>query len=473
MRLFYLTILSLLTSLSTLSNTAQGQTIHSKLASQTQRLLEDVQMKNASLSFYVVDAGSGDLVYEYSGHRGLSPASSQKIFTAIAAFEKLGKDFRFKTVLGYKGQVASGVLKGDLIIKGYGDPTLGSWRYPGYKPEDVKTKILASLKSAGIRAVDGNILIDETAYSFNPVPGGWPWNDIGNYYGAGDWGVNWKENQVNITYRGGHPGGAVSITKVDPEMPDVQLINKMVAGPAGSSDLSRIFTAPYSPVALIDGRVPAGTTRMATGSMPNPPLQLGVDIQRWLKENQIYITGSVKTGGNLVIKGGSVPEMDKVIDTYTSPVLSSIVHHFLRKSVNLYGEAFAKAIGYQDKKEGSTQVGVEEIRKFWQANGISKSELAMMDGSGLSPQNYVSAYAEVKALLYAQKQPWFADFYEALPTYNNTKMKSGTIHACKAYAGYQKSSSGKTYVFSIIINNYYGSQYSLLPKMYRILNVLK
>lgn len=59
------------------------------------------------------------------------------------------------------------------------------------------------------------------------------------------------------------------------------------------------------------------------------------------------------------------------------------------------------------------------------------------------------------------------------PTYNNTRMKSGTIHACKAYAGYQKSADGHTYVFSIIINNYYGSQYSLLPKMYRVLNVLK
>jgi D-alanyl-D-alanine carboxypeptidase/D-alanyl-D-alanine-endopeptidase (penicillin-binding protein 4) len=468
MRLFYLTFLFFVATIQ-----LSAQSIHARLASQTQRLLEDVQMKNASLSLYVADAATGELVYQYSGHRGLAPASSQKIFTAIAAFEKLGTDFRFKTTLGYKGQVESGVLKGDLIIKGYGDPTLGSWRYPGYKPEDVKNKIIGSLKAAGIRAVDGDIIVDETSFSFNPVPGGWPWNDMGNYYGAGDWGVNWMENQVNITYRGGSPGGTVKIQKVDPEMPGVALINKMVSGPSGSADKSRIFTAPYSPVALIDGRVPSGTTRMATGSMPNPPLQLGTDIARWLKENQIYITGGVKTGGALVIKGNSVPKMAKVIDTYTSPQLSRIVHYFLRKSVNLYGEAFAKAIGYQEKNEGSTETGVDEIIKFWKSNGISAGELGMMDGSGLSPQNYVSAYAEVKALLYARGRNWFADFYEALPTYNGTKMKSGTIHACKAYAGYQKSSSGKNYVFSIIINNYYGSQYSLLPKMYRILNVLK
>ena len=468
MRLLYVTLLTLVTTVS-----LSAQTLKSRLSGQTQRLLEDVQMKSASLSFYVADAASGDLIYEYSGHRGLAPASSQKIFTAIAAFDQLGKDFRFKTVLGYKGQIESGVLKGTLILKGFGDPTLGSWRYPGYKPEDFKNKLIGSLKAAGIRAVDGDILIDETAFGFNPTPGGWPWNDMGNYYGAGDWGVNWMENQVNISYRGSSPGGSVKITKVDPELAGATLLNKMTTGPKGSADLSRIFTAPYSPVAWIDGRVPAATNRMATGSMPDPPLQLGTEIQRWLKDNQIYITGTVKTGGALEIKGEPVPAMTKEIDTYGSPVLSSIVYHFLRKSVNLYGEAFAKAIGYQNKNDGSTDGGVAEIRKFWKGQGIGENELQMMDGSGLSPQNYVSAYAEVKALLYARGQGWFSDFYEALPTYNNTKMKSGTIHACKAYAGYQKSADGHTYVFSIIINNYYGSQYSLLPKMYRVLNVLK
>lgn len=468
MRLLYVVIISLFTTFQ-----LSAQTLRSRLASQTQRLIEDVQMKNASLSFYVADASTGEEVYAYGGHKGLSPASSLKIFTAIAAFEQLGKDYRFKTVLGYNGEVDGGVLKGDLILKGYGDPTLGSWRYPGYKPEDFKNKLLSSLKTAGIRAIDGDILVDETAYEFNPVPGGWPWNDLGNYYGAGDWGVNWQENQVNITYRGSSPGGSVRITKVDPELVGATLINKMVSGPVGSADNSRIFTAPYSPVALIDGRVPSGSSRMATGSMPDPPLQLGTEIQRWLNDNQIYTTGVVKTGGGLVIKGKSVPKISKQIDTYTSPQLSSIIHHFLRKSVNLYGEALAKAIGYQEKTQGSTDVGVAEIRKFWQSKGVANRELGMMDGSGLSPQNYVSAYAEVKALLYARSQSWFSDFYEALPTYNNTKMKSGTIHACKAYTGYQKSSNGKTYAFSIIINNYNGSQYSLLPKMYRVLNVLK
>lgn len=468
MRLLSILFLAFIVSLQ-----SNAQSVKSRLASQTQRLLNDVQMKHGSLSFYVADARTGELVYAYDGDRGLAPASSQKVFTAIAAFETLGRDFTFKTKIGYKGSVESGVLKGDLIIEGFGDPTLGTWRFSGYKPENVKEKVLKSLSDAGIRAIDGDLIIDETNYSFNPVPGGWPWNDLGNYYGAGAWGLNWMENQVNITYRGGSSGGHVPISKVDPKMPGVTLVNKMVTGPAGSGDHSRIFTAPYSPIALIDGAVPAGKTRMATGSMPNPPLQFGTMVKKWLKDNSIYITGTLKTGGALEIQDKRVPKINHVIETYHSPSLHRIVHYFLRKSVNLYGEAFAKAIGFQEKGKGSTQVGVEEIEKFWRSHGVNKSEIGIMDGSGLSPQNYVTAHAEVKALQFAQKQSWFSDFYEALPTYNGTKMKSGTIHACKAYAGYQTSKSGHKYIFSMIINNYYGSQYSLLPKMYRILNVLK
>ena len=89
------------------------------------------------------------------------------------------------------------------------------------------------------------------------------------------------------------------------------------------------------------------------------------------------------------------------------------------------------------------------------------------DGSGLSPQNYVAARAEVQALLYAKKQGWFSDFYEGFPTQGNgMKMKSGTMKDTKSFAGYHNG-----YVFSIIINNYQGSNIS--DSLYKVLNVLK
>lgn len=451
-----------------------SQSIKSRLAEAAQHLQDDAQMKNASLSFYVADGSTGDVIYQYDGDRGLSPASTQKIFTSVASFEILGSDYTFKTVVGYKGSLSDGVLKGDLIVSGYGDPTLGSWRFEGYKPQDVKNKFLAMLASAGIRAIDGDIVIDESHWGFNPTPGGWPWDDMGNYYGAGDWGVNWNENQVNLTlHPGGSAGSDVAIVKTDPQLQGVKIVNRASAAGAGSGDESRLFTAPYSAVAYLDGTIPAGRNLMITGSMPDPPRQFGYELKKWLSTKNIYCTGEVKTAADYILKDRAVPKIQTTIDTYNSPQLHSMVFHFLQKSINLYGESLAKAMGWQQKKDPSTRSGVSVIRRFWSNNGISNASLKMIDGSGLSPQNYVSAHAEVQALLYAKDKDWFHYFYESLPVYNGMKMKSGTISGCKAYAGYQTSSTGNKYVFSIIINNYYGSQYNLLPKMYRVLDLLK
>jgi D-alanyl-D-alanine carboxypeptidase/D-alanyl-D-alanine-endopeptidase (penicillin-binding protein 4) len=149
------------------------------------------------------------------------------------------------------------------------------------------------------------------------------------------------------------------------------------------------------------------------------------------------------------------------------------VYWFLQKSINLYGEDFAKTIAYETTGQGSTEKGVEAIRNFWQQRGIEKSGVKMMDGSGLSPANRVTPEAEVAALQYARQRPWFSSFYNSLPTYNHTKMKSGTIGGVKAFAGYQTSADGVKYTFSIIINNYDGSTDAVIKKMFDVLDVLK
>lgn len=451
-----------------------AQNINTQLASQTQSLLRDAQMKNASLSFYVADAATGNLVYQYDGDRGLSPASTQKIFTTIASFDILGNNYTFKTNIGYNGNVSDGVLNGNLIITGFGDPTFGSWRFDGFKPKDVKNKILSTLATAGIRAIKGNIIIDESKWGYNPTPGGWSWDDMGNYYGAGDWGINWNENQVNLTLNPGNSAGSnVSISKIDPALQNVKWVNKLTTSSAGSSNTANIYIAPYGTAAYIDGSIPAGDAVTITGVMPNPPMQFGYELKEWLNEKNIQLSGEVQTAADFILKNKSIPKITTNIAIYSSPMLQTMVYSFLQNSINLYGEAFAKAIGWQEKNNSSTEAGISVIKRFWSDNGINSSSLKMIDGSGLSPQNYVTAHAEVTALLYAQNQDWFSYFYKALPVYNGMKMKSGTIGGCKAYAGYQTSKSGKKYVFSMIINNYYGNQYNLMPKMYKVLNLLK
>ncbi|WP_294331923.1 D-alanyl-D-alanine carboxypeptidase/D-alanyl-D-alanine-endopeptidase [uncultured Chryseobacterium sp.] len=440
-----------------------AQNIAQKLEAATKNLMESSGAISSNLSFYVSDE-SGNQVYDYQGNKGLSTASTQKIFTAAAALEILGKNYTYKTASAYSGTISNGNLNGNLFISSNGDPTLGSWRYEGYKPENFRQKLMESIKKSGIKKISGDLIVDDSYFDHQTVPGGWPWDDLGNYYGAGVWGINWRENQFDINMSG------TEFKSFSYPLEGVKWLNDLKAG--GNSDQSLIFTAPHSDVALINGTLPSKLVTVS-GSTPNPPLQLGMEVKQWLKESGIDFSGKVVTNAQLEIQGKKSLDFPKqnLIFTYESPTLDKIVYWFLRKSINMYGETLVKTLGKEKKGNSSFKTGVAFLKEFWKGKGINPAMINFADGSGLSPQNYVSAKAEVQALLYAKKQPWFEVYYDGFPTQDNgLKMKSGTMRDTKSYAGYHTSKDGKKYVFSIIINNYQGSGGAELQK---ILNVLK
>ncbi len=441
-----------------------AQNISQKLEDAANSLMNSSTAVSSNLSLYVAD-DKGNLIYEYQGNKGLSTASTQKIFTAAAALETLGKDYTYKTTSAYSGTISNGNLNGNLFITSNGDPTLGSWRYEGYKPENFKKKLIEAVRKSGISKISGNLIIDDSYFDHQTIPGGWPWDDLGNYYGAGVWGVNWRENQFDINIVG------TDFKSFTYPLANVKWLNDLNA--AGSSDQSLIFTAPHSDVALINGSLPAGKITTVSGSVPNPPLQLGVEIQKWLKDSGIEFSGQVLTSSQIELEGKSVLEFPKsnIILTYQSPTIDKIIYWFLRKSVNMYGENLIKTLGKEKNGNPSFKSGVAYLKEFWKSKGINPNMINFADGSGLSPQNYVSAKAEVQALIYAEKQPWFDIYYDGFPTQDNgMKMKSGTMSDTKSYAGYHTSKEGKKYIYSIIINNYHGSGSTELQK---ILNVLK
>lgn len=440
-----------------------AQDISQKLDEATKNLMNSSGAVSSNLSFYVADE-NGNFIYDYQGNKGLSTASTQKIFTAAAALEVLGKNYTYKTTAGYSGNISGGNLKGDFIITSTGDPTLGSWRYDGYKPENFKQQLLEAIKKAGITKISGDLVIDDSYFDHQTIPGGWPWDDLGNYYGAGVWGVNWRENQFDININGNE------FKSFSYPLEGVKWLNDVKVG--GTSDQSLIFTAPHSNVALINGTLPSKTVTVS-GATPNPPLQLGVEIKQWLQQAGIELSGKTVTNSQLEIEGKKISVFPKnnMIFTYESPTLDKIIYWFLRKSINLYGETLIKTLGKEKKGNPNFKSAVAFLKEFWKSKGINPNMINFADGSGLSPQNYVAARAEVQALIYAKKQPWFESYYDGFPTQDNgMKMKSGTMRDTKSFAGFHTSKEGKKYVFSIIINNYQGSGSTELQK---ILSVLK
>ena len=187
-------------------------------------------------------------------------------------------------------------------------------------------------------------------------------------------------------------------------------------------------------------------------------------------EDKILFVGSFN---GIEVEKKDVPIRPIVFYTNFSPPLDSINYWFLKKSINLYGEAFVKTIAYEKNKFGSTDSGIAIIKDFWSKNGIEKSALNIIDGSGLSPANRVTTNALVAVMQYARLQQWFPSFYYALPEMNGIKMKDGYITGVRSYTGYIKSKSGTEYTFSFIVNNFDGNPGTVREKMWKVLDILK
>jgi len=436
-------------------------------------LLADEQTKHAIASLCVLDANTGKTLYAKNEQIGLATASTLKTITAASAFSILGKDFQYQTTLAYSGNVTSdGTLKGNLIIVGSGDPTLGSWRYQN-KENAVLTQWVLAIKSAGIKKIEGTIIGDDRIFGTQTTPEGWVWQDIGNYYGAGTSGLAWRENQFDIHLK---PGSGttddVKVVKTVPETPYLQLINELKTGASGTGDRSYAFLPPYSNVAYLRGSWGMGISKTGISvALPDPAFDCAYRLQDTLKRLGIVTTLPPTTARLMALNNQPIPAVTQKINTISSPPLSEITYWFLKKSINLYGETLLKTIALKLGKTATTLKGAETEISYWAEKGIDKTALNIIDGSGLSPGDRITTAAMANILFQVQKESWFADYYKAFPEYNGMKIKSGTINDVSAFAGYHTDSAGNKYVIVININNYSGS--GINKKLFKVLDELK
>ena len=445
---------------------AQG--LADRLAKATAILQADPQMKHALLGLSVLKTESGEKVWEINSQIGMAPASCQKIITSAAAMEMLGPKYRFQTELGYSGQIEGNTLQGNLYIIGNGDPSLGSWRYDSTKEEIVLQNWVNILKMNGIKKINGQIIGIDGKWEKETLPGGWIWDDIGNYYGAGTSALNWRENQYDVFLHSGHEIGAkVTILYSKPEPYQSTLESEVIAAAKETGDNAYIYLPPFSHRGFIRGTIPIDQTSFKiSGSFPDPSLQLISAFANQLDSEKIGYNRFFSSAGK------ELPEI-KALYTQFSPTLDSLNYWFLKKSINLYGETLVKAIAYEKTGIGSTDKGVLLLKEFWNQKGVEPASINIIDGSGLSPQNRVTTDALVHVLQFAKSRPWFSYFYDALPLFNQMKLKSGTIGGTKSFAGYHTAKDGIKYIVAIIVNNFDGSSSEIVKKMFRILDELK
>lgn len=457
-------------------STVQSQgNIAGKLEASWKNFSNDPELKYGLAGICVIDAGTGQVIFEKNSNTGMAPASTQKVITSIAAFEALGASFKYQTTIGYTGHISNGKLSGDLVIAGSGDPTLASPRYTETTEEKVLQKIIAAVKAAGITAIEGNIVTTNNGFDLNPTPDGWIWGDIGNYYGAGAWGLNWSENQYDIYVKtGAYENSGTSIVGAKPDYMAPTLINDVKTGKPGTGDGSVIYADPFSTTPIIQGRLEPNKAKFpVSGATPNPDEKALATIKNYLVNNGIPVSGGTVTPISAINGKIQLPSAYTSIGSISSPSLDSVAYWFLKKSINLYGEALLKTIGLTKKGSGDTQSGLAWIDSLYTANGFDTEALHIYDGSGLSPANRITPYLLAKALYFAKGKSWFPFFYDALPLYNGMKLKSGTINRVKSFAGYHTSRAGNSYVVTIMVNNFNSSPSALVNKMFAVLDCLK
>ena len=444
-----------------------GQTINQKLQKAFTAFEQDSQLNHAISSLYVIDANTGQIVFDKNSQIGLAPASTQKIITSVTAFELLGKDYRYKTDFYLSEKVGSNSI---IYIDPSGDPTLGSWRWEQTKEANVLHRITEAIRKQG-RKISWPIIINAEGWNTESIPDGWIWQDIGNYYGAGADVLNWRENQFDLVLRSGsNVGDAVSIAGTIPAKLNMNFESTALAAPKQTGDNAYIYFQPSSDnYGIVRGTIPVDENKfIISGSMISPGSQFLSSLIDSIKGWYVKPESLEK-----VILFKKYEKNVLLIHSEISPSLDSIIYWFLKKSINLYGEALIKTFAYEKKGIGSTDSGVVVVQNFWKEKGLDKDELGIVDGSGLSPLNRVTTHSQVEILKYAKTKDWFPYFRTALPEYNGMSMKSGTIRGVKGFCGYHKAKNGKEYIFSFLVNNYNGSSSSLVNKIYKVLDVLK
>jgi D-alanyl-D-alanine carboxypeptidase/D-alanyl-D-alanine-endopeptidase (penicillin-binding protein 4) len=389
-----------------------------------------------------------------------------KILTLAASAERLGWDYTFETRLVTSGTIEGGILKGDVIAIGSGDPSLGNRVGDGGR---IMAAWADELWNAGIHAIDGRLIGDDNAFDDDGVGAGWSWDDLAYGFAAPVGALAFDENAVELAIRPGAVTGDLAETALRPVDGGLVLDNHLTTSPPDGESFLDLRRAPGSARLLARGAVRLGRPEFVqTVSVDNPTDFFLAALQHALNARGIAISGAA-----MDIDFVTPPPDTRTARTlvsHRSPPLSELAMPLMKVSRNLYGETLLKTLKTPDGRAGSVQAGRDAIVEVLQGWGISRDSVILSDGSGLSRYNYVTVETLVSVLRHLAKDPRHAMPFEAtLPiagrdgtlgnrmkgtiAEGNVHAKTGTVSNVRAISGYVRTRDNEQLAFSIIANN--------------------
>lgn len=436
--------------------------------------LKQARIPLSSVGIEVREVGARTPLLSVNANRAMNPASTIKLLTTYAALEILGPSYTWKTEAYIHGKLEEGVLDGDLILKGYGDPKLTIEQFWLW---------LRELRSRGLREIRGDLVLDRSAFESSTHDSSAFDDDPLQPYNAGPDALLLNFNAVRLRFI---PDKEKINIISEPELAGIELENRLVlteGGNCGNWD-DGISTQLSGNKMLLQGTFPAGCGECENYVclLPHPQYLYGVFRALW-----------EEMGGTLggEWREGRLPSEALLFATHQSAQLSELIRDINKFSNNVMARQLFLSLSYVDEPSVEENMqrcndplpcppGIasppasiarsERVVRGWLADiELNFPELVLENGAGLSRRERISARNMARLLQVAQQSPLSAEFEASLPiagidgtlkrrfvgshAARHAHLKTGSLRGVKSVAGYVQSSSGKQWVMVFFINH--------------------
>jgi D-alanyl-D-alanine carboxypeptidase/D-alanyl-D-alanine-endopeptidase (penicillin-binding protein 4) len=456
---------------------AAAPTSLAELQERMSNRLAEPRFAAASLGIKVASLDTGRVLFERDAHKLLKPASNAKLYSGALGLDRLGPDFRIRTsVFAGIAPLREGVVRGDLIVYGRGDPSMAA-RFNGGDYSKSLEPLVNAIAAAGIRQVAGDLVGDDSYFRGPPLGDGWASDDLQYYYGAEVSALTHEDNVVDLVFK---PAAKIG----EPA--------QLIATPATTflNFISRVPTVATNGARLVNLHRPIGeNTVHVTGSVPlndagitdavavhNPALWFVTQLRDVLAKRGITVTGRGRSV-NWLDRESAPLDLNKLYEVafVESRPMSEILAKMMKPSQNLYAHLLLLQVGERSRTtqhgaRNTDSLGLAELQQFLTTAGIRRDEVHLQEGSGLSRTALVTPNATVALLQHMARHRHAQVFRDALPiagvdgtlrsrlkgtpAEKNALAKTGTLAFVNTISGYVTSAAGERLVFSIMLNAY-------------------
>jgi len=413
--------------------------------------LKEAEIPLAAVSVVVEKTGSRSPYISLNSRQADNPASTMKLLTTFAALDMLGPAYTWKTEAWLDGELHDGVLNGNLVLKGYGDPKFTIEQFWLW---------LSELRARGLREIHGNLILDRSFFELPPHDPGEFDNDPVRAYNVGPDALLLNFNTLRLHYL---PDGDHMKIVAEPALDTLKLDNRLTAQPASGDcdnwDDSILIQAGGDRIVL-EGGYPGDCGERAHN----------LSLMSHARYVETVFRGSwQQLGGTLTgtVREGAIPATATLYSTHASEPLSGIIRDINKFSNNVMARQLFLTLGASD--HASLEQSDATVRRWLEQQGLNFPELVLENGSGLSRKERISADHMAELLQQAAAHPLSAELEASLPILgvdgsvkkrlkgsaaaSHAHLKTGTLTGVKTIAGYVRSVHGQEWVIVFFINH--------------------